>query len=28
LDPIPSQEIVLYQTKGGVTLEQNPGWFN
>ncbi|WP_460541284.1 RagB/SusD family nutrient uptake outer membrane protein [Echinicola sediminis] len=27
LSPIGTEEIEIYQTKGGVTLEQNPGWF-
>ena len=27
LSPIPSGEIILYKDKGGVKLEQNPGWF-
>ncbi|NOR75090.1 MAG: RagB/SusD family nutrient uptake outer membrane protein [Draconibacterium sp.] len=27
LNAIPSQEITIYESKGGVTLEQNPGWF-
>ncbi|WP_200974802.1 RagB/SusD family nutrient uptake outer membrane protein [Echinicola sp. 20G] len=27
LSPIGTQEIEIYQSKGGVTLEQNPGWF-
>jgi len=27
LNAIPDKEIELYKTKGGVTLEQNPGWF-
>lgn len=27
LQAIPKTEIVFYQEKGGVTLEQNPGWF-
>ena len=27
LDAIPKQEIKIYETKGGVSLEQNPGWF-
>jgi len=27
LNPIPTEEITLYKDKGGVSLEQNPGWF-
>lgn len=27
LQPVPRSEILFYQEKGGVTLEQNPGWF-
>ena len=27
LQPVPRNEIQFYQEKGGVTLEQNPGWF-
>ncbi|WP_372774765.1 RagB/SusD family nutrient uptake outer membrane protein [Mangrovibacterium sp.] len=27
LDAIPTKEIDFYEQKGGVTLEQNPGWF-
>jgi hypothetical protein len=27
LDAIPKQEIDFYEVEGGVTLEQNPGWF-
>ncbi|MCL3781847.1 RagB/SusD family nutrient uptake outer membrane protein [Prolixibacteraceae bacterium JC049] len=27
LNAVPQQEIFIYESKGGVTLEQNPGWF-